>query len=282
MCGGSVGSVVSKVSNAAKSVTSGAINVASGGLIKKSTANTIVDKGASIAVDTAAGFAAGGAVGASAGFADGIYQNTKTGKAKTINLRTTGQAAVVGGVTNIAAGAALSGYHALAGGITGTSFVPGVGQVASYTPGATFSLSNGLSSAVSWAAKGGLSNTLINLGKSALKGASNYGASSSTTDIPNEWGTPDLSSATNKIKTGADKALTGYNRLRQALPNNIQSQLPSAADVSNKVRSAVGRATGSPSDSTVNVSTPASGGIDSNLLLLAGAGILAFMFIKKK
>ncbi len=77
-----------------------------------------VKKVASIAVNTGAGFVAGGGIGALAGTARGIYENTKTSKAESINLRHVGQAFVTGGVANIAAGAVAGGYAA-AGGASG-------------------------------------------------------------------------------------------------------------------------------------------------------------------
>lgn len=290
MCGGSVSKITSSVSKAVKGAVATTVNVGTGGLVKRSTASTLVDKGTSVAVNTAAGFAAGGFVGAAAAGGRSLYQNTKTGKAKTLNLRTVGQAAVTGFAAGAVGKAAGIGLKAAQGGLVASGQTVatglGTGQVAAYTAPTSIGsiLTGAVGKAASWAAKGGLVNSALNLGTSLIKGAPR-----AVGEVIGDTGNAmdNAGNVADSLQNAGRKALNGYNKFRSNLPNNIQNSLPDAESVDSKIRNAVSDATRGllpgliPQANSPGVTVEAPQPSNLMPIALVVGGIAAFLLLKK-
>lgn len=163
--------------------------------VKSVTSSPVVKKATSVAVNTAAGFVGGGSVGATAGFARGIYKNTQTGKAETINLRRTGQAFVTGAVANVAAGAAAAGGKAIFA-ASGGGFSGAVGKAAAFGKSGGFAGNAGkiLSGA----------GNLVSKGLPVFQGLFNKGVVPGTTETPASVGA-DVSGVAAQIRRGFQK-----------------------------------------------------------------------------
>ena len=215
-------------------------------------------KAASVAVNTAAGFAGGGGIGGLAGAARGIYENTKTGSSEAITLRTGGQAFVTGAVADIAAGTVAAGAHALAG--TGAA-------------GATGFFGKGIAALKSGGVMGALAR---NSGSIAQGFAQFFGKAPAA-----------AAGAVDSAGGVASDASTIYDRLKKNNPA-IAGALGGAvgrygSQLLNRGKDALGLNGSSTPAPTVNVSTaPADTAPNNTPLLLAGAGALMFLFLKKK
>lgn len=222
-------------------------------------------KTTSVVTQTAAGFATGGSVGALAGATRGVIRNTRTGRADTINLRNVGQAAVTGGVANIAAGAVAAGGKALA-----------AGGVKSIIP-----------KAIGWGKSGGLvgnaGNIFKTVGGYAAKGIPAFQALFAKGRVPGTSET--VETIARDDGDLSDKIRAGYNTWRNH---------PSFANIADQIRDkAVGEAenyggrffgrsddAGQVPGQPVVVNAPA--GENNVVPLLAGLGIIAFLALKKK
>lgn len=227
----------------------------------------VLKKATSVAVNTAAGFVGGGPVGAGAGFARGIYENTKTGRAETINLRTFGQAAVTGGVANVAAGLAVKAGSSVAsnGGIAKT--IAGFGK----SGGVSGGIVHAFSGIASYAAKG----------LPVLAGLAKSGVTPGTSDTPTD--------ALQTVQDRIDRAQGYYRGLRQNVPavgnlaDNIRDKAVGFAK--NAVDQGAGSLLSGQAPVSVNVGGPdtgaASGGT-TPLFFLAGGIVLLMFFLFKK
>lgn len=228
-----------------------------------------VKKVASVAVNTAAGFAGGGGIGATAGFTKGVIANSKTGRAQTINLRTVGQAAVVGGVANIAAGAAFAGVHALAASLPAGAGVGGI-PLAKAGGGSFFSkaLDFGKSGGFANVLKKGLPTALSFLGKQGSSVASAAG---------------DAISDPSTLPATIDRVKSGIKKARPAVEKGVAAiERTTGKDFSNNKY--VDRLINGGGQSPVIVNTPGGdgGGSPTPPLLLASAGLLLFFVLRKK
>lgn len=232
------------------------------GLLKK------VKKVASVAVHVATGGIAAGGVGSVYGLARGLKENTKTSKAGTINLRKIGQTAVGASVANIAAGVVAGGAHAAFGALpvgAGPGGIPlaNAGGPSFFSKFGTYVKAGGLTDTL----KKGIPNALSFLGKQGTAVANAAGETFSNPDgVVNTI--DKVKSGLNRNKSGITKAVAAVdkatgknysnNRVLQPLLNGTQSAPP------------------------VIINGPGEGGGSQTPLLLAGAGMLALFFLRKK
>jgi len=256
--GGFFGGAMSWLSNAVSNI------IPSSQQIKKVT-NT--------AVQALSGFAAGGAVGAAAGAARGVYQNSQTGQAQSTDLRNAGQAALIGGTANIVAGAALAGGHALATGVAAKG-----GVMAALSGFAKKGLVGYLPSLVSGA--GQLLQKSAGAIPALLTGMSGKvpGVDSSTPDT-----------VAQDVQTAGAQSVAGYNKGKQWLQKQGIYGQKAATAADSAIRGAVDRVTsnfggaqpGDTGGTNISAGAPAAPGM-SPTVLLAGAGLLVFLFLRKK
>lgn len=233
-----------------------------------------VKKVVSTAVQTAAGFAAGGNVGGLAGLTRGIYENTKTGNAETINARTVGQGFVTGGAANLAAGAVAGGFHFLSGAAANGGLM---------TKAVAFGKSGGVVGNAGNIFKG--LGGLVSKGLPVFAGLFNRGVVPGTTETPQ--------SVSDGQSSLADNVRSAYRKFKPEITDNMGDLSTLANDIrSNGLGNAL-------RDKTTEIFTPqpvpqvtGPGGSPTVIngptqdsqtpLLLAGAGLLAFFLFKKK
>lgn len=265
--------------------------------------NNVLKKAASVGVSTLAGFVGGGSVGALAGAARGVVKNTKTGEAENITLRTTGQAAVLGAVANVAAGVAAKGGAALA-----ATFKGGAAATTATGAAKTGGFGAALKTAVTKIGQFGKSGGLAGNAGEILSGAGSLlkkGLPALTSNlkdgiVPGTNETAGTATADQSIV--ATTLRKGFSKIKEGIPPGLKNSaeklgLPGNADtaVSKLATTVIEKMSGAAdrSQPTIislpqNSTTPAffplgekSGGDYTQLLIIAGVALALYIFVKK-
>lgn len=267
--------------------------------------NNVLKKAASVGVSTLAGFVGGGTVGAGAGTIRGIVKNTKSGEAENITLRTTGQAAVLGAVANVAAGVAVKGGVAVAGALKG-------GAAATTATGAAKSggfgaaLKGAFSKISAFGKSGGIAGNageiLSGAGSLLKKGIPAIAATLKNGTVPGTNETASTATADQAIVS--TQLRKGYARIKENVPGflsdsskRLSKYAPGNSEtaLSEIASKAIDKMNGSADRSQptiialpANNTTPAffplgekQGGDNTQLLIMAGIALAVYIFVKR-